>query len=82
VSDEVDLIVLIGGAEEHAAIQWGRSMCLSDGGDGILRGGSGGGSGKHFRRERFAVIMWKGVAAVHEYEVQNSGGGPALSRTW
>jgi hypothetical protein len=35
VSDEVDLMVLIGGVEERAAIQCERSMWLRKGGDGI-----------------------------------------------
>jgi hypothetical protein len=38
VSGEIDLMGLIGGAEEQAAIQWERSMWLRKGGGGILRG--------------------------------------------
>jgi hypothetical protein len=45
-------MVLIGGAEEQAAIQWERSMWLRKGGDGILRGGGEGGFDDHVGQER------------------------------
>jgi hypothetical protein len=36
VSGEIDLMVLIGGMEEQAAIQWDRSMWMRKGGDRIF----------------------------------------------
>jgi hypothetical protein len=36
VFDKVDSMVLIGGMEEQAAIQWVRSMWLRKGGDGFF----------------------------------------------
>jgi hypothetical protein len=45
-------MVLIGGAEEWAAIQWERSMWLRKGGGGIVRGSDKGSSGDHVGQER------------------------------
>jgi hypothetical protein len=36
VSSEIELMVLIGGAKEEAAIQWERSIWLGQGGDHML----------------------------------------------
>jgi hypothetical protein len=52
VGGKINLMVLIGGAEEQAAIQWDRNMCLTKESDGVLRGDDKGSSGDHTGWER------------------------------
>jgi hypothetical protein len=57
VGGKVDLMVLIGGVEEQATIQWERSIWLRKGGDRntfyeymVMKGGDKRGSGDHVRQ--------------------------------